>query len=184
MVRYLQNEVGKIENIEFIEQHVHNFVQAHKRSMISDGDAQTFINHFMHLQSEDSNFFYSFQVDEDGRLCNFFWRDSISKLHYKYFGDVMIFYITYCTNRYYNMICAPFVSVNNHWKDIFFRCVFLNNKTTDSFVWLFQIFLKGMGGKAPKMIFTNQAHTIASAIRQVFPDTCHQLYEWHIDRNV
>lgn len=26
----------------------------------------------MHLQSEDSNFFYSFQVDEDGRLFNFF----------------------------------------------------------------------------------------------------------------
>lgn len=33
--------------------------------MISSGEAQTMINHFMHLQSEDSNFFNSFQVDED-----------------------------------------------------------------------------------------------------------------------
>ncbi|XP_015168765.1 protein FAR1-RELATED SEQUENCE 5-like [Solanum tuberosum] len=180
-VRYLQNEAGGIENAGFIEQDAHNFVQAHKRNMISSGDAQTLINHFRHLHSEDSNFFYSFQVDEYGRLCNFFWRDSISRLHYECFGDVMIFDTTYRTNRY-NMICAPFV-VNNHWKNVFFGCAFLCNETTDSFVWLFQTFFKGMGGKAPKIIFTDQAHAMAPAIRQVFPNTCHRLCEWHIDRN-
>nr|XP_025886422.1 protein FAR1-RELATED SEQUENCE 5-like [Solanum lycopersicum] len=83
VVRYLHNEAGGIENAGFIEQDARNFIQAHKRNMISGGDAQTMINHFMHLQSKDSNFFYFFQVDEDGRLCNFFWRDSISKLHYE-----------------------------------------------------------------------------------------------------
>lgn len=51
----------------FIEQDAHNFIQAHKRNMISGGDSQTLINHFMHLQSENSNFFHSFQVNEDGR---------------------------------------------------------------------------------------------------------------------
>ncbi|KAG5596078.1 hypothetical protein H5410_037310 [Solanum commersonii] len=60
-----QNEAGGIENAGFIEQDAHNFVRAHKRNMISSGDAQTLINHFRHLHSEDSNFFYSFQVDED-----------------------------------------------------------------------------------------------------------------------
>ncbi|KAM3301882.1 hypothetical protein P3S67_016384 [Capsicum chacoense] len=60
VVRYLQNEAGGVENVGFIEQDAHNFVQAHKGNMISSGDAQTLINHFMHLQSEDSNFFYSF----------------------------------------------------------------------------------------------------------------------------
>ncbi|KAF3620441.1 hypothetical protein FXO38_32351 [Capsicum annuum] len=72
VVRYIQYEAGGVENVGFIEQDAHNFVQAHKRNMISSGDAQTLINYFMHLQSEDSNLFYSFQVDEDGRLCNFF----------------------------------------------------------------------------------------------------------------
>ncbi|OIT19356.1 protein far1-related sequence 5 [Nicotiana attenuata] len=80
VVRYLQNEAGGVENAGFTEQDAHNFIQAHKRNMISSGDAQTLVNHFMHLQSEDSNFFYFFQVDEDGRLCNFFGRDSISRL--------------------------------------------------------------------------------------------------------
>ncbi|OIT36494.1 protein far1-related sequence 5, partial [Nicotiana attenuata] len=79
-VRYLQKEAGGIENAGFIEQDAHSFIQARKRSMINCGDAQTLLNHFMHMQSEDSNFFYSFQVDEDGRMCNFFCRDSISKL--------------------------------------------------------------------------------------------------------
>nr|XP_009771804.1 PREDICTED: putative protein FAR1-RELATED SEQUENCE 10 [Nicotiana sylvestris] len=72
VVRYLQNEAGGIENARFIEQDAHNFIQARKRSMINSGDAQTFVDRFMHMQSEDSNFFYSFQVDEDGRMCNFF----------------------------------------------------------------------------------------------------------------
>ncbi|PHT78374.1 hypothetical protein T459_16426 [Capsicum annuum] len=80
--------------------------------MIISRDAQTLINHFMHLQSEDSNFFYSFQVDKDDRLCNFSWRDSISKC-IECFGNVMIFYTTYHKNSH-NMICTPFVGVNNH----------------------------------------------------------------------
>lgn len=168
VVRYLQYEEGGIENAGFIEQDAHKFVQAHKRNMISSGDAQTLINHFRHLHSEDSKFFYSFQVDEDGRLCNFFWRDSISRLHYQCFGDVTIFDTTYRTNRY-NMICSPFVGVNNHWKNVFFLCAFSCNETTDSFVCLFQTFLKGMGGKTPKTIFKDQDHAMAAVIRQVFP---------------
>ncbi|KAF3677085.1 hypothetical protein T459_17048 [Capsicum annuum] len=181
-IRYLQKEAGGIKNTEFIEQDAHNFIQAHKRNIISGGDAQALINHFMHLQSEDSNFFYSFQVDEDGRFCNFFWRDSISRMHYECFGDVIIFDTTYRTNKY-NMICATFVGVNNHWKNIFFGCAFLCDETTSYFTWLFQAFLKGMGEKTPTTIFTDQAPTIAAVVREVFPETCHQLCEWYIDRN-
>ncbi|XP_070011306.1 protein FAR1-RELATED SEQUENCE 5-like [Nicotiana sylvestris] len=40
-----------------------------------------------------------------------------------------------------------------------------------------------MGGKAPKTIFTDQAPAIASAIKKVFPSTCHRICKWHIDRN-
>ena len=94
----------------------------------------------------------------------------------------MIFDTTYRTNRY-DMICAPFVVVNNHWNNTFFGCAFLCNETSGSFVWLFQTFLKAMGGKTPKTIFTDQAPAITFAIKEVFPGTCHRLCEWHIDRN-
>lgn len=68
-------------------------------------------------------------------------------------------------------------------KNIYFGCAFLCNETSGSFVWLFQTFLKAMGGKTPKTIFTDQAPTIAFAIKEVFPGTCHRLCEWHSDRN-
>lgn len=64
----------------------------------------------------------------------------------------MVFDTTYRTNKY-NMICAPFVGLNHYWKNVFFGCAFLLNKTIASFVWAFQSFLETMGNKAPKTIF-------------------------------
>ena len=57
--------------------------------------------------------FYSMQVDQDNRMSNFFWRDGRSKLNYNSFGDVVIFYTTYRTNKY-NLIYAPFVGIHHH----------------------------------------------------------------------
>ncbi|XP_073120322.1 protein FAR1-RELATED SEQUENCE 5-like [Henckelia pumila] len=48
------------------------------------------------------------KLDDDGRLCNVFWKDSMMKEDYDIFGDVMVFDTTYRINKY-NLICAPFV---------------------------------------------------------------------------
>ncbi|KAM3222193.1 hypothetical protein P3L10_021463 [Capsicum annuum] len=40
-----------------------------------------------------------------------------------------------------------------------------------------------MEGKVPKIIYIDQAPAIALAIKEVFPNTCHRLCYWHIDRN-
>lgn len=81
------------------------------------------------------------------------------------------------------MICAPFVGLNHHWKNVFFGCAFLSDETIASFVWAFQSFLKAMGNKAPKTIFTDQDHAMANAIKTVFPNTNHRLCVWHIGKN-
>ncbi|KAL3719104.1 hypothetical protein ACJRO7_004107, partial [Eucalyptus globulus] len=128
-----------------------NFLQSNRMNLISAGDCQTLINHFNCLQSNGSNFSYTFQLDEEQRLTNFF-----------YFGDV-VFDTTYRTNKY-NMIC-----------NVFFGCAFLSDETIASFVWAFQSFLKAMGNKAPKTIFTDQDHAMANAIKTVFPNTNHRL---------
>ena len=87
-------------------------------------------------------------------MTKFFWRDGRSMIDYNSFGDVICFDTTYRTNKY-NMICAPFVGVNHHWKNvIFWLCIFIgwNNcffylvvwnilringksKTKDNFYW-------------------------------------------------
>ena len=127
------------------------------------GDGQSIINHFKEKQSEDPIFFYLVQVDQDNRVAKFFWRDGRSKLDYGSFGHVVIFDTTYRTNKY-NLICAPFVGINDHWNNVLFGCAFLSYETTQSFIWLFETFLTAMGGRQPKSIFTDQDQAMANAI--------------------
>ncbi|XP_056159222.1 protein FAR1-RELATED SEQUENCE 5-like [Syzygium oleosum] len=81
------------------------------------------------------------------------------------------------------MICAPFVGLNHHWKNVLFGCAFLLDETIASFVWAFQSFLEAMGNKAPKTIFIDQDHAMANAIKTVLPNTNHRLCVWHIAKN-
>ncbi|KAK3429729.1 hypothetical protein EUGRSUZ_E01219, partial [Eucalyptus grandis] len=180
--KFLANEAGGSQNLGFILRDCQNFLQGERLNYIERGDCQSLLNHFHCMQMQNPMFFYAQQVDQDGRLTNLFWRDSLSKFDYDCFGDVMVFDTTYRTNMY-SLICAPFVGVNHHWKNTLFGCAFLLDETADSFIWLFEVFLKSMGNKAPKTIFTDQDHAMAKAIQIVFPNTQHRLCTWHIEKN-
>ncbi|KAF8020194.1 hypothetical protein BT93_G0786 [Corymbia citriodora subsp. variegata] len=179
---YLCDEAGGSNNIGFTLHDCQNFLQTKRMNLICAGDCQGLINHFNYLQSNGSNFFHTFQLDEEQRLTNVFWSDGVSKLDYESFGDVVVFDTTYRTNKY-NMICAPFVGLNHHWKNVLFGCAFLMDEIVGSFVWAFRSFLEVMGNKAPKTIFTDQDHAMANAIRTVFPNSDHRLCIWHIGKN-
>jgi hypothetical protein len=73
------------------------------------GDAQAVFNFCIQKQTENPNFFYAIQCDNDSRMINFFWVDARSRLAYKIFGDVVTFDTTYKTNKY-SMPFAPFVT--------------------------------------------------------------------------
>lgn len=92
-------------------------------------------------------------MNQLNQATNFFWRDGRSKLDYDCFGDVVSFDTTFRLNKY-NLICAPFVGVNHHWKNMLFGCAFLLDESTHSYVWLFESFLESMGNTQPKTIFT------------------------------
>ncbi|KAI5352456.1 hypothetical protein L3X38_005347 [Prunus dulcis] len=179
---YLSEEVGGSQNVGFTKRDCYNVVNKEKMVMIEAGDAQSLINLFKRKQAEDPMFFYTVQVDQENRMTNFFWRDGRSRIDYDCFGDVVVFDTTYRTNRY-NMICAPFVGVNHHWKNVLFGCAFLLDEKTDSFIWLFETFLESMGGRKPKTIFTDQCQAMANGIEKVFPGVCHRLCSWHISQN-
>ena len=145
-------------------------------------DAQSLLNYFKSRHAEDPMFFYTIQVDQENCITNFFWRDRRSRVDYDCFGDVVVFDTTYCTNKY-NLICAPFVGVNHHWKNVMFGCAFLLNETIDSFKWLLNSFLESMGNRSPVTILTDQDQAMSNAIEKVFPDTHHRLCLWHIAKN-
>jgi hypothetical protein len=143
------------------------------------GDAQAVFNFCIQKQTENPNFFYAIQCDNDSRMINFFWVDARSRLAYKIFGDVVTFDTTYKTNKY-SMPFAPFTGLNHHHQSILFGCALLQDETEKSFTWLFENWLKAMGGKSPVSIITDQDLAMRAAISKVFPQTRHRLCLWHI----
>ncbi|KAF7851608.1 LOW QUALITY PROTEIN: hypothetical protein BT93_L3491 [Corymbia citriodora subsp. variegata] len=180
--KFLANEARGSKNLGFNLRDYQNYLQIKISEIITGGDCQNLLNHFHSMEQQNPMFSYAIQVDKDGRLTNIFWRDSLSKFDYDCFGDVLIFDTTYRTNKY-EMIRAPFVGVNHHWKNVLFGCAFLLDETAELFIWLFDAFLKSMGNKAPKIIFTDQDQAMAKAIRTVFSNIQHCLCTWHIGKN-
>ncbi|XP_021761452.1 protein FAR1-RELATED SEQUENCE 5-like [Chenopodium quinoa] len=163
---YMATEAGGEQNIgHSVVDHL-NFCSRLRMEQIEAGDAQTLVNILSQEQSEDPNFFFRVKFDKEGRICNIFWRDSMMLEDYRIYGDVLVFDTTYRTNRY-NLICAPFVGINNHWHNCMFACAFIGDETTDSFVWLLQTFFKAMEDRKPTSIFTDQDQAMANAILEV-----------------
>ncbi|XP_022845329.1 protein FAR1-RELATED SEQUENCE 5-like [Olea europaea var. sylvestris] len=105
------------------------------------------------------------------------------QLAYKEFGDVVTFDTTYLSNEY-NMSFAPFVGVNHHGQSTLLGCRLLSNEDTDTFVWLFKIWLQCMYCEAMQAIITDQDRATQNAIEIVFPNTKHRWYLWHILKKV
>ncbi|XP_021773621.1 protein FAR1-RELATED SEQUENCE 5-like [Chenopodium quinoa] len=179
---YMSNEAGGEDAIGHTVKDHMNYCYKLKIKAIEAGDSQVVCDKLQEAYSEDANFFFRVRLDADGRVCNLFWRDSMMLEDYKIYGDVTVFDTTYRTNRY-NLICAPFVGINNHWKNTMFACSFIGDETIESFVWLFETFKKAMGGKCPVSLFTDQDAAMAAAIPKVFPNTRHRLCLWHLIQN-
>ncbi|XP_060969889.1 protein FAR-RED IMPAIRED RESPONSE 1-like [Cannabis sativa] len=135
------------ENIGCLEKDIRNHLDKEKRLALASGDASAMQELFMHMQEEDSNFFYAIDLDEEQRLKNVFWVDAKSREDYKIFGDVVSFDTTYITNKY-KMPFAPFIGVNNHFQTSLLGCALLAHETKSTFVWLIKTWLRAMGGKA------------------------------------
>ncbi|XP_057775333.1 protein FAR1-RELATED SEQUENCE 5-like [Salvia miltiorrhiza] len=166
--RYMAQEAGDEDMIDYTKKDHLNFAHRLKILAIEGGDTQGLLNILENQSAEHEDFFYRVRLDEDRRLSHVFWRDSMMKDDFLIFGDVMVFDATYGTNKY-NLICAPFVGLNNHKNNVMFGCAFLSNEKIDTFVWLFETFKKYMGGKSPISLFTDQDLAMSKAIEKVFP---------------
>ena len=70
------------------------------------------LDSFRIKKSEDSTFFYKFELDDENKVKNIFWRDGSSLKYYVDFRDCVNFDTAYMTNRY-RLPFAPFC--RNHW---------------------------------------------------------------------
>ncbi|GAU26907.1 hypothetical protein TSUD_03100 [Trifolium subterraneum] len=208
----LDRKIGKYKVVDFIVQHNHplqpsehvHMIRSHRR--ISEAQAsQIVLGDESGLRPKDLHEYISKQVggietvgftredlknylqtkrkQSQKKITNIFWADAQMINDYGYFGDVITFDTTYKTNK----DCRPlgvFVGLNNHRKTVIFGATLLYDETIPYFRWLFETFLKAMGGAKPKTILTDQDAAMARAISVVMPETFHGLCTWHIRQNV
>ncbi|BBN70336.1 FAR1 Related Sequences transcription factor family [Prunus dulcis] len=84
------------------------------------------------------------------------------------------------SGRLRNVFWADFRSVNHHRHSILLGSGLISNEDTETFVWLFKVWLACMSGHAPCGIITNQDRAMKNAIEIVFPNTRHRWCLWHI----
>ena len=112
----MAKQQGGDENVGRLEKDIRNHSDKEKRLALAQGGAKEMLELFLHMQEENSNFFYAMDLDDEQRLKNVFWVDAKSREDYKIFGDIVSFDTTYITNR----TCAPFIRVNNHFQSVCF----------------------------------------------------------------
>ncbi|XP_057770842.1 protein FAR1-RELATED SEQUENCE 5-like [Salvia miltiorrhiza] len=181
--RFMENEAGGPENTGFIRRDVyHHMDNVRRKSKMADGVSIAFMQYFVDKSNKEPFFYWNMQKDDEGRLMNFFYRDSRSALDYEYFGDVLFVDTTYKTNKY-DLICAPFVGINHHLKNCMFGMAFLLDETTETFEWLFLTFLESMNAKEPEVVFSDQCQALMNGIDGQFKAASHRLCQWHINQN-
>ncbi|XP_022133660.1 protein FAR1-RELATED SEQUENCE 2 isoform X2 [Momordica charantia] len=150
---------------------------------LDEGDVQLMLEHFMHMQELNPNFFYALDFNQEKQLRSVLWVDAKGRHEYKYFSDVILFDIHYISNGY-KIPFVPIVGVNHHFQYILFGGALIGDTDTSSFIWLMKTWLKAVGGSAPRVVLTDQEQFLKEAVADVFPNTLHFFSLWHMLRRV
>ncbi|XP_077222025.1 protein FAR1-RELATED SEQUENCE 5-like [Tasmannia lanceolata] len=112
-----------------------NQVSYHLRAQRANNmgrEAATVANQLQQKRAEDSNFEFAMEIDVEGNLRSMFWAISRAREAYLTFSDIIVFDITYKTNRY-RMPFASFIGVNHHRQSTLFGCALLADETEETF---------------------------------------------------
>ncbi|XP_057756895.1 protein FAR-RED IMPAIRED RESPONSE 1-like [Arachis stenosperma] len=174
---------GGHRELNFIEKDVRNYITREVRNVSEQEDAKEFGKYLLRMKEKNKNFFFELELEEDQSIKLAFWADARSRAAFEYFGDVISFDTTYNTNRY-NLVCGSFVGVNHHGQSTLLGCSLMKNKEIESFKWLFQCWLRCMGGNAPKGFLTDQCASIKRALEACMPTTIYCWCIWHIMKKI
>ena len=169
---------GGVSYLPYNKKYVSN-VRTAIRNESKLNDMTQVLQYFRKRKEADPRFYYNFKLGEKKKVLSLFWADGHSRKMYELYGDCVSFDTTYKTNRY-NLPFAPFVGVTGHGNNCLFGCAFMQDETSDTFKWLFEVFDECHGHKHPLTIITDQCKSMKIAIPLVFPNTIHRFCFFHI----
>ncbi|GJW47168.1 FAR1-related sequence 5-like protein [Tanacetum coccineum] len=137
-------------------------ILAEERKQYKGKEFYSLIKHFQEKAAIDVNQYFKIDLFDDGSPRNIFWADGRSRD--AYLGDVVVFDVTYLTNKF-KFPFSPIVGVNHHGQSIIFGGTLLENEKEETFKWLFKQFLKCMFNKCPSAIITDQDKAICNAVK-------------------
>ncbi|XP_059659226.1 protein FAR1-RELATED SEQUENCE 5-like [Cornus florida] len=173
---------GGKESIGYLKVDLKNYLRTRRQKELLYGEAAWLMDYFETRSCEDPSFLYSLQLDTEQMITNIFWSDCRMIIDYGQFGDVISFDTMYKV-VHGNRPFAIFLGMNHHRETTVFGVALMYDETVDSFVWLFETFLKVMGEKTLKTIITDQDAAMAKILKQVTPVTKHHLCVWHLMNN-
>ncbi|KAL8457389.1 hypothetical protein ACS0TY_035304 [Phlomoides rotata] len=131
-VRLCEVQSGGPQNLGCLLKDCTNYIKARRRLRLGVGDAEAIRMMFARLQLKDRNFFYTMDLDNEGKLRNVLWIHPRSRVAYEKFHDVISFDTTYIVNRY-KLSFTSIVGVNNHGHSMLFGWGLVTNEDVDSF---------------------------------------------------
>uniref|UniRef100_A0A1J3G901 Protein FAR1-RELATED SEQUENCE n=1 Tax=Noccaea caerulescens TaxID=107243 RepID=A0A1J3G901_NOCCA len=146
---------------------------------LEEGDSQVMLEYFKRIKKENPKFFYAIDLNEEQRLRNLFWADAKSRDDYMSFNDVVSFDSTYVKFND-KLPLALFIGVNHHSQPMLLGCALVADESKETFVWLIKTWLRAMGGRAPKVLLTDQDKLLMAAVSELLPNTRHCFASWHV----
>ncbi|XP_058208192.1 protein FAR1-RELATED SEQUENCE 5-like [Rhododendron vialii] len=180
---FAAQQSGGYESVGYTQKDLYNHFTAQRNIEVADGDAEGALAYLCAKAENDPLFYFKYDVDEQNRLNNLFWRDVTCRTDYMCFGDVLIFDSTYRTNAYRKPLVL-LVGVNSHFQTTIFGCALLTAETVETYTWVLERFLDSMDHKKPVSVMIDGDKAMRKAIKTVLPDVNHRLCKWHLKKNV
>lgn len=182
VVDYMIDQSESCMNIGLVREDLQNKIDVTHQSDITDADSETVIAYLFGKADMDPGFFCKYTVDEDRKLGNLFWTDSVGRFDYSCFGDVLVFDSTYKINAYQKPLVI-LVGTNHHRRTSVFGFGLLKDETLDTYTWLLETFLSAMNNKKPLSIITDCDKVVCQAIKKILPESTHRFCSWHVERD-